>query len=85
MRPPVLVVRLCHWEHYQSAEDRQSTQRKGLVAVWNNRKTDRNRNAGQGLKERKRIENTGKREEKQRPRPGGRVDDNYRSLQTYKR
>lgn len=42
------------------------TQRKGLVAIWNNRKTDRDRTAGQGVKERKRLGNTGKREGKQK-------------------
>lgn len=49
-------------------------QRKGLVVVWNNRKTDRDRAAGQGVKERKRLGNTGKREGKQRSK--GRVADN---------
>lgn len=66
------------WEHrgsHQSAEeDGQSTQRKGLVVVWNNRKTDGDRIAGQGVKERKRHGNTGKREGKQRSK--GRVADN---------
>lgn len=86
MKPQVFVVRLRRWEHqgsHQKAEDGQSTQRKGLVAVWNNRKTDRDRNAGQGVKERKRLGNTGKREGKQRPK--GRVADNCTSVQTSKR
>lgn len=72
------VVRVWHWEHQGShqraEEDRQITQRKGLVVVWNNRKTDRDRTAGQGVKERKRLGNTGKREGKQRSI--GRVADN---------
>lgn len=86
MKPQVFVVRLWHREHqgsHQKAEDGQSTQRKGLVAVWNNRKTDRDRNAGQGVKERKRLGNTGKREGKQRPK--GREADNCTSVQTRKR
>lgn len=65
----IFVVRLQLGEHqgsHQSAEDGQSTQRKGLVAIWNNRKTDRDRTAGQGVKERKRLGNTGKREGKQK-------------------
>lgn len=62
----------------KKAEDGQNTQRKGLVAVWNNRKTDRDRTAGQGVKERKRLGNTGKREGKQRPK--GRVADNCAHL-----
>lgn len=73
-----MSVSVWHWEHQGShqraEEDGQSTQRKGLVVVWNNRKTDRDRTAGQGVKERKRLGNTGKGEGKQRSK--GRVADN---------
>lgn len=44
MKPQVFVVRLRHWEHqgsHQSAEDGQSTQRKGLVAVCMKQQEDR--------------------------------------------
>lgn len=86
MKPLLFDVRLWRWEHQgrpQRAEDGQSTQRKGLVAVCNNRKTDRDRDAGQGVKRRKRLGNTGKTEGKQRPK--GRVADNGTSVQTRKR
>lgn len=64
---------------------RMDRARRGKVwfAVWNNRKTDRDRNAGQGVKERKRLGNTGKREGTQRPK--GREADNCTSVQTRKR
>lgn len=78
MRAGLSVVRVWHWEHQgghqRAEEDGQVSQRKGLVVVWNNRKTDRDRTAGQGVTERKRLGNTGKREGKQRSK--GRVADN---------
>lgn len=86
MKPQVPVV--AHWEHqgsHQSAEDGQSRQGKDLEAVWNNRKTDGERNAGQrsqGEEEPGKHRKEGKREGGQRPK--GRVADRCTSAQTRK-
>lgn len=49
------------WQYegwHQSAEDGQRWERKGLEAIWNNRKRERERNIGQGVRERGREEET---------------------------